>query len=214
VGYPDSVNPAIAIDSRDNIHAAWYQYSKAVKSYTISYRERSAASGSWEAQEQLSGDLDTALNVSLAVDRHDRVYVAWEGTLRAQQGSSIFLRVKEDGRWGLPLQVVPASLQASEPSVAIDGADRVYVFYQCGLDSAIHVTRLDGGTILPDEKVGGQAPSGYPNARWSFHDSRSSRHPLEIDYAWTESQDPSGFAAGENFIRVGKVGPAAANERP
>lgn len=202
-GYPDSVNPSIAVDGKGNLHVAWYKYSPATRSYQIFYREYRASDGRWTRyDQQLSEDLGQAENVSMAVTPDGRVWVAWEGMPggRRPAGTStgVYVRSMQDGNWTPQQEVSLPAQHASEPSVAAGPNGRVYVFYQSDRNHQLYVAVHDGGQWRPPVELTKSGNNAYPNARWSRFDNVTTSRG--IDYAWTNMDRHPGNPLGKNRI--------------
>ena len=72
--------PSVAVDTKDNVHVAWYGYTPWVTYYNIQYKMMNGKTGVW-------GPLTMITNVSgeyqyypnIVADLKDNVYIAWSG---------------------------------------------------------------------------------------------------------------------------------------
>ena len=120
-GVPDSINPALAVDTSGALHSAWYQFD--IRAYQVQYARRRAK---WELPHQITTGTADAFSVALALGPGDRVYVVWER--RAQSGIQIFFAEGPD-RWSTPT-AISGTAPAYTPTVAVDVRGRVYVAWE------------------------------------------------------------------------------------
>lgn len=207
LGYPDSVNPSIAIDARDNLHVAWYKYSPSTKSYQINYREYSARQARWDSQKQISVGLHTAMNVSMAIDHGGTLYLAYDGKRTQSGGSAVYLRTLENGEWSSQERLSPVDLDASMPSLAAGGRDRIFLFYQAGSDGRIYLsTWAHGENRWTVPKAVSTGPRDqFVNARWSYNNYYTGGANARIDFVWTRMAENPANAFGANRIHYGMV---------
>jgi hypothetical protein len=196
-GFPDSVNPTIATDAQDNVHVAWYQFSgRGV--YQIYYCRFNAQTNDWEAQRQVGPPDTNALSPSIAVDATGRAHLAWEqqdDNRRFQIGYSSVLEGNVD-----PFIVLTSGeLHATDPSVALDLQERIYVFYAKG-DGQIYLRRFDSAAWRAEERLTASGHNEYPNARWSFYHNPLTGINAKIDYIWTEE-----LTEGKSQTRYGAI---------
>ncbi len=129
-GIPDSINPALALDSRGRLHSAWYQFD--LRSYQVRHSELDRT---WTQPEQISRGED-ASSVAMAVGRDDAIYLVWERHESA--GTRIFFATR-DQRWSEQQALSTAGKAADDPSIAVDARGRVYVAWAS--EGQIHLTR-------------------------------------------------------------------------
>lgn len=120
-GIPDSINPALAVDSSGILHSAWYQLD--VRTYQVKYARRRAR---WDLPHQITTGTTDAFAVALALGPGDRVYVVWER--RAQTGVQIFFAEGPD-RWSTPT-AISGTAPASSPTIAVDARGRVFAAWE------------------------------------------------------------------------------------
>lgn len=120
-GIPDSINPALALDTSGVLHSAWYQFD--VRAYQVRYARRQAR---WENPQQITSGTVDAFAVALALSSADRVFLVWEhrGPGRVQ----IYFAEGPD-RWSPPTAISGAE-PAFHPSVAADAGGRVFVAWE------------------------------------------------------------------------------------
>lgn len=125
----DQEKASIAIDSSDGLHVVWT--SGAASGCTkICYAHYT---GSWSSPIDLSNDASyDQVNVSIAIDSSNRVYVAWQGN--SATGWTIKY-VFHATSWTAPADIPGQQIGAwyayynAMPSIAIDPNDNVYVVW-------------------------------------------------------------------------------------
>ena len=119
--------PSITIDSQDNIHLVWQDYSYTPEEETlyIYYRQRTAAG--WEDIEKIATieqPLNPLLSPSLTVDNNDNIHVVYpdgEGTLYYKKKTSLGWEEKE--------KIIE---KASFSSIVADSQGNIHVTYITG----------------------------------------------------------------------------------
>lgn len=205
-GYPDSVNPAIAVDGDDNLHVAWYKFTRESRSYQVAYRRYRAATGRWALQRQLSQDLFTATDVSLAVARDGRVFVAYEGNPEPNR-YGLYARVydadgDDSGHWRRQATIVPPERDAIEPSMAVDAQGRAFVVYRDRSDGAIYAVRHEAEQWRTSRPIAESESGERPNVRWGFHQAPV-RHNLDL--AWMERNARRQDATNAHLIHFRRI---------
>lgn len=201
-GYPDSVNPVIAVDAQDNLHVTWYKFTRSSQSYQVVYRRYEAGDARWLPQRQLSQDLFLATDVSLTVARDGRVFAVYEGNPEPNQ-YGLYARVLQDGSWSPQATIVSPEHDARQPTVTVDTRGRAFVFYRDRSANAIHVIRHEAGQWQHDGRPIPRSESGMnPSARWGFWQA-----PVQdgLDVVWTERNAHPQGATGPNLIHFQRV---------
>lgn len=143
----DSADPSLGVDSAENVHIAWVDYTDAGSGSDrdIFYKRYEVASG-WTFTEVVSESLDgMAENPSLAVDNVGNVHVAWEDISNYDSSGTDFdiLYRKMSGITNLWDSIEVVSTESTEMStfcsIGVDTLDNVHVAWADG-------TNL-GGTI-------------------------------------------------------------------
>jgi len=143
----DSADPSLGVDSAENVHIAWVDYTDAGSGSDrdIFYKRYEVASG-WTFTEVVSESLDgMAENPSLAVDNVGNVHVAWEDLSNYDSSGTDFdiLYRKMSGITNLWDSIEVVSTESTGMStfcsIGVDTLDNVHVAWTDG-------TNL-GGTI-------------------------------------------------------------------
>jgi hypothetical protein len=72
--------PSIAVDTKDNVHVAWYGYTPWVTYYNIQYRKMDAITGNWGPLVMITNkSSEYHYYPNIVADLQDNVYVAWSG---------------------------------------------------------------------------------------------------------------------------------------
>ena len=119
-GIPDSINPALVVDSSGTLHSAWYQFD--IRAYQVQYARRRTR---WDLPHQITTGTADAFAVALALGPGDRVHVVWER--RSQDGIEILYAEGPD-RWSTPLAL--SGTAAGNPTIAVDARGRIFVAWE------------------------------------------------------------------------------------
>ncbi len=196
----DATNPALALDGAGVVHIVWYHINARGTGFQVSYAQ--LASGQI-AIDTISATQD-ALDPTMVVDREGRVLVAWTSFGAV---SRIAMAVKEAGVWSGPAATTGPALNASHPSLALDGAGNLYLFFQGG-DGRVYVQREANGTWAAPQSLTRGGNNSYPSARWSYYPLRPPAGPTTVDVVWTEA------TATGNAVRFASVAGTGAPENP
>ncbi len=197
-GFPDSVNPTIATDAQDNVHVAWYQFDSGRGVYQIFYRRYNERTGQWEQQRTLGRTDTNALSPSMAVDTGGRVHIVWEQQDEKNRFQIAYSSLTERDISPM-IWLTAGELHATDPSIALDLQNRIYIFYAKG-DGQIYLRRNDGMQWKPEERLTAQGHNEYPSARWSFYHNPLTGINAKIDYIWTEE-----LTEGKSQTRYGAI---------
>lgn len=139
----DSLQPQIAADSRNNLHAVWYD-STEPKSFKYSKGTWNGSSYAWSSPDTIFGpDRDsTFIHPQIAVDRLDRVHVTWSWD------RVIYYRYwPADGGLAQAGPVVQVGGNGEYPSIAVDSLNRAHIVWESQApDYDILYRMSDGGT--------------------------------------------------------------------
>lgn len=148
-GFPDAVNPAIALDLSGRAHVAWFQSDG--QAFQITYTRRHAA---WRTPEALTTGAAPSTKPAMAVDAAGRVHLVWE-RLRGQMVVVQYMRGDGD-RWTQPVEV--SGGPGRHPTVGL-WARGVYVLWQRD-DSTIALRAFDDAW----RSIRSLGKGDYPNA--------------------------------------------------
>ncbi len=196
----DATNPALALDGAGVVHIVWYHINARGTGFQVSYAR--LASGQI-AIDTISAAED-ALDPTMVVDHAGRVLAAWTSF---GVTSTIAMAVKEAGVWSAPAATTLPALNASHPSLALDGAGHLFLFFQGG-DGRVYVQREANGTWAAPLALTTGGNNSYPSARWSYYPFQLPAGPPTVDVVWTEATT-TGHA-----VRFASVAGSGAPETP
>ncbi len=177
----DATNPALALDGQDHVHIVWYRINSKGTSFEVSY---ALLQGTNATLTTLSGPTEDAFDPTLVVDPSDHVDVAW--TSLVANASRIVFTSQTSVGWSTPASITPDPITASHPSLAVDAAGRLYLFFQ-GNDSQVHEEQFANGTWSAPETLSGGGQNTYPSARWSSYPLRPPAGNPTVDVVWTQA---------------------------
>lgn len=136
----DSRNPALFVDSADNIHVAWQDWTDYASSGTdmdVFYKRWNASTSSWTTTEVISAEsTDESQSVSLFVDYKGTVHVVWgdyTDMLGAGTDRDIFYKQwnSSTSSWTSPELVSTESTGSSRhASLAVDSEGNIHVVWR------------------------------------------------------------------------------------
>jgi hypothetical protein len=193
-------DPAIAIDSKDNIHLVWHGRGWSNKE-TLNLQYMVKTSSGWQAREPLTDVNANQYAASIAVDSLDNVHVVWGGHgwgVNTNKGNIQYL-VRTSSGWQAQENVTDINDTQYLPSIAVDSLDNVHVVWTgWGWGNNIDWKNIQYRMKTPS---GWQPQEGLTNLEYSQTDP---------NLIWAEWPDPplvrtdvpkTGFA----FIYIGKV---------
>lgn len=132
--YNGQTNPAIAIDSLDNIHVVWEGLGWCTDPVysSIQYRQRTTT---WQTQVMLSVNNKSALHSSIAIDSLDNVHVIYSAVVSGPPSygyTQIHYRKKTSGSWGSSEQLTAIAVNQLNSSIAIDSLNNIHVTWPGG----------------------------------------------------------------------------------
>lgn len=141
-----SLSPALAVDDRGTLHAAWYDNSAG--NLDVYYASRSAGTASWSAPVRLANTPGGSYWPAITVDRFGNIHIAWEdspaATTAGQEtrifdatpgavaaGRSILYAMKPAGSttWTTPIDISRSSGLARFVVLAPDSAGKVHAVW-------------------------------------------------------------------------------------
>lgn len=177
----DATNPALAIDGQDHVHIVWYRINTKGTSFEVSY---AYLVGTNATLKTLSGPTESAFDPTIAIDSAGNLHVAWVSY--AGNTSRIAYTAETLSGWTTPVAVTPSPIAASHPSLALDAAGGLYLFFQTG-DGQIDEERQVNGTWAAPVTVSSGAQNTYPSTRWSYYPVRSPAGGPTVDVVWTQA---------------------------
>lgn len=150
-GFPDAVNPALAVGVGDRVHVAWFQSDG--QAFQITYARRDA---DWRTPVPLTSGTAPSTKPAIAVDAGGRVHLVWE---RLRGGGTVVVYMRGEGeRWTAPEEISVGG--GRHPTVGL-WAKGVFALWQ-DREGAV-VLRAFDGRWGPARSVGrGDYPSAAP----------------------------------------------------
>lgn len=183
----DATNPALAFDGSDHAHIVWYRINRQGTNFEVAY---ALLVGSNATLTTLSSLTESAFDPTIVVDRSNLVYVAWTSVV-ANASRIVYVTENATG-WSPETAITPASVDASHPSLAVDQAGGLYLFYQAS-DNQIYEQRRSNGTWGAPVALTAGATNSYPSSRWSYYPLQAPAGAPTVDVVWTQSV-PGGYA--------------------
>lgn len=129
-GKKQAETPAVAVDSKGNATAVWWQGPANDNTGVIMATHRPAG-GTWSAPRSVSGPVSTSViadtNPQIVVDSRGKVTAAWgmfdANTLSLYVASAT---MRPNGTWSSPVRISPKGTYAGGPQLAIDTAGDVF----------------------------------------------------------------------------------------
>jgi hypothetical protein len=176
-GYPDSLNPTVAVDSNDNVYVAWYKSNG--RNYEINFVRWT---GAWVGRTVLSYGRYDAIDPTMAIDTQNNVYVVWsQGNVTQSQ---LYFTELSGGEWSRPLAITSGEMGSEEPSIAVEGDARLYVMYAKS-DGQIYMNYLKAGVWSLEQRITSVGFNSYPSVRWSYYYNMLYDRVGRLDYVWT-----------------------------
>ncbi|MDD5477349.1 MAG: hypothetical protein PHG87_03995 [Candidatus Omnitrophica bacterium] len=125
----DQFAPALALDSSNNIHVAWYGkgWGTNTANNNIQYRKRTT---SWQTQESVTDAAYDQFAPALALDSSNNIHVAWYGKGWGTNTANNNIQYrKKTASWQKQESVTDAAYDQLSPSLALDSADYVYAVW-------------------------------------------------------------------------------------
>jgi len=121
----DSRQPAIAIDSSDNLHLVWNDDTPGNEE--LYYKKSTDGGASWTPNKRLTWSAHNSYNQAIAVDSSGQPHVVWEDIMAGYYGLLYIKSTDGGATWTFP-QRVTGSMENS-PDMASDSYDNLHVVY-------------------------------------------------------------------------------------
>jgi hypothetical protein len=122
-----SLSPAIAVDSSDNIHLVWYDYTPGDSE--IFYKRSTNGGMSWSGTMRLTWNAGGSLSPAIAVDSSSNVYVVWPDYTSGNV--EIYYKRSTNGgvKWGGDKRLTWNAGESGDPAIAVDSNSRLHVVW-------------------------------------------------------------------------------------
>ena len=203
----EALTPAIAIDSQDNLHVAWEEFT-----IGIMYKKWTASTQSWSSITNIATEsTGISNNPSIGIDNSDNIHVVWSDNTDLSSGGEfdVFYKIWNETKqaWSTTQVVSTESTTDSfYPKVAVDTIGNVHVvwddatdYLSSGVDRDIFYKYLDASTKIwqPAEIISNESTV------FSLHPDIAIDSSDNLHVVWDDDQAFDG-AAGDTdiFYRV------------
>jgi phage terminase large subunit-like protein len=180
-----SFNPAIAVDSTNNIYVVWEQYDSG--SSEIYYKKSTNGGTTWTTK-RLTWNTEDSSSPTIAVDSSDNIHLVWHDYTPGS--SDIYYKKSTDGgaTWATKRLTWSAG-HSYIPTIAIDSADNIHVVWYDYASSNYEIfykKSTDGGTTWITKRLTwNPGNSYYPAIAIDSTDN--------IHVAWFDSTPPGNY---------------------
>jgi hypothetical protein len=153
----ESLDPAIAVNSSDQIHVVWAD--STLGNFEIYYKSSADGGLSWTPAKRLTWTLGSSEEPAIAVDSNNQIMVVWsEGNWNNRE---IFSRRSLDGgaQWGPVSRLTWMPGGCSLPAVAIDASDKIHLVWAAGSYSDTYIyylSSVDGINFVGPQTLSNQ----------------------------------------------------------
>ncbi len=121
--------PNLVIDRKGNLHLFMYssQGNPMGDIQQIEYATSSDRGDTWSTWQAISDPLFDSRHVSVAIDSHDTIHVAWRAGASTTQPSQIFYSALSNGEWGNILPLPASSQYQFFPNIGVTQGDQIYI---------------------------------------------------------------------------------------
>ena len=213
-----SYYPSLAVDSEDNIHIAWFDYTDYLGSGTdsdIFYKFWNTSSSSWTITEVVSTEsTDYSLLPVLAVDITGNIYIAWTDMtnyLGAGSDFDIFYKYFNtiDSSWSSTEVVSTGSTGDSlYSSIAVDSIGNVHIAWEDNTDyTKILCRSWDSSSLswMVTEEIS-------PETEDPISPSITTDYQGDVHIAWESYDDYGGSEYDSDIFYKKLIGPPVAPE--
>jgi BNR repeat-containing family member len=151
-----SESAAIAVDSSDNLHVVWWDYTPG--NCEIFYKRSSDVGVTWTPSRRLTWTSGDSRSPAIAVDSQDNLHVVWNDDTPGN--NEIYYRKSTDGGstwWVTSRRLTWTSGYSAGPAIAVDSFGNLYVLWHddtLGKYTVYYIKSEDGGgTWTPAKRL-------------------------------------------------------------
>jgi uncharacterized cupin superfamily protein len=124
----DSLDPVMAIDSKNSIHVVWYDSTPG--NAEIYYKRSTDGGVTWSPVKRLTSNGGASWSSAIAVDSNDAIHVVWFDNTPGNW--EIYYKRSEDGgaTWSAAQRLTWTSNGSFYPAIAIDSTDIIHVVWE------------------------------------------------------------------------------------
>jgi hypothetical protein len=141
--FDTSYGPAIAIDSSDNIHAAWHDASSGNNEI---YHKRSTNGGvTWDSTKRLTWNAASSNTPAIAVDSSDGIHMSWTDFTPGNAEISYKRSTNNGVTWESTKRLTWNTGYSVSPAIAVDLSKTIHVFWHDSFPGNYEIYYKKGG---------------------------------------------------------------------
>jgi hypothetical protein len=123
-----SSDPAIAIDSKNNIYAVWAE-DKPPTNAELFYKKSTDGGMTWTLSQSLTWNAGYSHMPAIAIDSNNTVHIVWSDNTPGNDEIYYMRRAVWDKTWSAPQRLSFTSGSSSRPTIAIDSFNAIHVVW-------------------------------------------------------------------------------------
>ena len=122
-----SYNPAIAVDSSDNIHVVWYDYTPG--NFEILYKRSTDGGVKWGALKRLTWNSGDSKTPAIAIDSNTNIHVVWHDDTPVV--AEVYYKRSPNGglSWGSSKRLTWNPGFSTSTAIAVDSNNTIHVVW-------------------------------------------------------------------------------------
>jgi BNR repeat-like domain len=147
-----SSNPAVVVDSSDNLHVVCEDYSAG--NGEIYYKKSTDGGGTWTASRRLTWTSGGSFHPAIAASSGD-LYVVWEDATPGNYEIYYKNSTDEGATWSTSKRLSWTTGNSSYPAISIDPSGHLHVIWQdtTGNHEIYYTSSMDGGATWTKSKI-------------------------------------------------------------
>ena len=123
----NSSYPAIAIDSNNNLHVMWHDWTPG--NWEIYYKRSTDGGSTWNATKRITWTSSDSYDPEIAIDSNNNLHVVWYDSTPGNY--EIYYKRSTDGgsTWGATKRLTWNSSNSIHPAIAIDSNNNLHVVW-------------------------------------------------------------------------------------